>query len=97
MDNIGNFVNQMRFNRTREEDMRQPIEWLTQFVLIRNKSLSTVLFNALKYVIEVKANNIVDAHIEHFPGHEYHARIYYTVEGIIEDPRDGQPISVENL
>ncbi|MHC4311278.1 MAG: hypothetical protein ACYSW3_02260 [Planctomycetota bacterium] len=97
INDVRNMVNQARFNQTKAED-DLGIKWgPTVFKKdFTNISLTTVVYDAMQHLMSEGATVVHDCHVIHGVK-RYTIEVWYGCHEIIEDPRDGQPISPDNL
>lgn len=102
MDNIRNFVNQIRFNKTKQEDdMENSLPQMTWGNTVYKKdftniSLTTVVYDAMCHLVSEGATIVHDANVIQGIGSTT-IEVWYGCHEIMEDPRDGSPVSPENL
>lgn len=92
---VRNLVNQMRFNQTLANDRLKwgPTVFKKDFT---NISLTTVVYDAMQHLISEGATIVHDCNVIHGIK-RYTIEVWYGCHEIIEDPRDGSPISPDNL
>ena len=95
MDNARNLVNQMRFNRTKQEDELPPV-YKKDFT---NISPTTAVYDAMQHLVSEGATILHDVNV--IRGNKIYPsttiEVWYGCHEIMEDPHDGSPITPEQL